>query len=286
LAHPAFRPSRGPFSLFLSIWLLPLFPLGFGLSAGPASPHAGGALPDCRLPHRKTPPAAPPSPTLRARLTGGPHLSSLTSGPPELGHATPRAAQPYLGRYPSFYHPAIISPSLIPVLTLPPPSIVLTPLTPPLLSLDTPLWRSPGPYKRAMRPPTLTAPHPLSPELFRTLLRPRDELKPPSFVASGAPPLHHTSVAGEHLLSIASTGSSSPSIASEHWRAPAPARRTPVRRRHALCPSSTVDRHYPRSTAPWTRSMEFSVENLIRKSVISGILQRDPSVFPKTTRGP
>jgi hypothetical protein len=162
LAHPAFRPSRGPFSLFLSIWLLPLFPLGFGLSAGPASPHAGGALPDCRLPHRKTPPAAPPSPTLRARLTGGPHLSSLTSGPPELGHATPRAAQPYLGRYPSFYHPAIISPSLIPVLTLPPPSIVLTPLTPPLLSLDTPLRRSPGPYKRAMRPLTLTAPHPLS----------------------------------------------------------------------------------------------------------------------------
>jgi hypothetical protein len=36
----------------------------------------------------------------------------------------------------------------------------------------------------------------------------------------------------------------------------------------------------PRSTAPWTQSMEFSVENLIRKSVISGILQRSPSGFP------
>jgi hypothetical protein len=214
--------------------------------------------------------------------------------PPIIPHLRPTRAwprhspcRPTLPRtLPELLPPCHHFPLLNPSLNLAPPSIVLTPLTPPLLSLDTPLRCSPGPYKRAMRPPTLTAPHPLSPELFRTLLRPRDELKPPSFVASGAPPLHHTSVAGEHLLSIASTGSSSPSIASEHWRAPAPARRTPVRRRHALCPSSTVDRHYPRSTAPWTRSMEFSVENLIRKSVISGILQRDPSVFPKTTHGP
>jgi hypothetical protein len=86
-AHPAFRPSHSPFFFFLYNRPLPLFPLGFGLSAGPAGPRAGGALPDWHLPHRKTPPAVPRSPSLRARLIGGPHLSSLTSGPPELGRA-------------------------------------------------------------------------------------------------------------------------------------------------------------------------------------------------------
>jgi hypothetical protein len=88
-----FRPIQpfGPaaahslFFFFLSNRSLPLFPLGLGLSAGPAGPHAGGAPPNCHLPLRKTPPAAPPSPSLRAQLTDGPHLSSLTSGPPELG---------------------------------------------------------------------------------------------------------------------------------------------------------------------------------------------------------
>jgi hypothetical protein len=88
--------SRGPSGLlaqprpilfFLSNRPLPLFPLGLDLSAGPAGPHAGGALPDCHLPHKKTPPAASPSPSLRARLTGGPHLSSLTSSPPEVSRA-------------------------------------------------------------------------------------------------------------------------------------------------------------------------------------------------------
>jgi hypothetical protein len=123
----------------------------------------------------------------------------------------------------------------------------------------------------------LTAPHPLSPELFRTLLHPHDELKPPPLVVSGAPPLRHPSVAGEHLPSTASTGLSSPSIVGEHRRFPALARHTPVRRRRALC---------PRSTAPWTRSTEFSVENLIQKSVISGILQRSPLGFPKLTCSP
>jgi hypothetical protein len=36
----------------------------------------------------EAPPATLPLLSLRARLTGGPHLSSLTSGPPELGRAT------------------------------------------------------------------------------------------------------------------------------------------------------------------------------------------------------
>jgi hypothetical protein len=55
---------------------------------GPAGPRAGGAPPNHHLPHRKTPPATLPSPSLHARLTDGPHLSSLTSGPPELDCAT------------------------------------------------------------------------------------------------------------------------------------------------------------------------------------------------------
>jgi hypothetical protein len=86
----------------------------------------------------------------------------------------------------------------------------------PLLLPATPPRRSPGPYKRAMRPPTLTAPHPLSPELLRDLVRPGNELKPPPFAASGAPPRYHSSVTGEHLLSTASTDSSSPSITGKH----------------------------------------------------------------------
>jgi hypothetical protein len=89
-----FRPIRpfGPAAahsfFFLSNRPLPLFPLGLGLTAGPAGPRVGGAPPNCHLPHRKTPPVAPPSPSLRARLTDGPHLSSLTSNLPELGRAT------------------------------------------------------------------------------------------------------------------------------------------------------------------------------------------------------
>jgi hypothetical protein len=55
---------------------------------GPTGPRASGAPPNCHLPHRKMPSAAPPSPSPRARLTDGPHLSSLTSSPPELGHTT------------------------------------------------------------------------------------------------------------------------------------------------------------------------------------------------------
>jgi hypothetical protein len=88
-----FRPIRpfGPaasHSFFLSNRPLPLFPLGLGLTASPAGPRTGGAPPNYHLPHRKTPPATPPSPSLRSRLTDGPHLSSLTSGLPELSRAT------------------------------------------------------------------------------------------------------------------------------------------------------------------------------------------------------
>jgi hypothetical protein len=96
-----------------------------------------------------------------------------------------------------------------------------------------------------MRPPVLTAPHPLSPELLRVLLLPRDELKPPPFAASGAPPLHHCPGTSEHLPRTASTSSSSSSVTGEHRRAPAPARRALVRRCRTLCP-----RH---PGPPWAR---------------------------------
>jgi hypothetical protein len=115
--------------------------------------------------------------------------------------------------------PAIISPlpPLIPLLTSPPSSMVLKPLTLPLLAPGHPSLVPPSPYKRAMRPPlSLTAPHALSYELFHTLLRPHDELKPPLFIASGAPPRCHNSVTGEHLPSTTSTGSFSPSVTGEH----------------------------------------------------------------------
>jgi hypothetical protein len=65
-----FRPSRGQliFSLQLDTPPLPTGPRPLGrpiLPSGPGRPRAGGALPDCRLPHRKTPPAAPPLPSPR-----------------------------------------------------------------------------------------------------------------------------------------------------------------------------------------------------------------------------
>jgi hypothetical protein len=183
-------------------------------------------------PHRKTPPATPLSPCLRARLTDGPHLSSLTSGTPELGRATTtsrrsphRPALPQMP--PELLPPRHHFPSLIPPLNLAPAFNGVNAINAAVTPLATSLRRSTGPYKRAMRSPTLTAPHPLSPKLFRALLRPHDGLKPSLFVASGARPLRHPSVAGEHLPSTASTGSSSPSIADEHRRAPAPVHRTP-----------------------------------------------------------
>jgi hypothetical protein len=60
-------------------------------------------------------------------------------------------------------------PPLILRLTSPPSSMALKPLTPPLLPPATPLRRSPGPYKRAMRTP---GPHRTSSPLFRASLRP------------------------------------------------------------------------------------------------------------------
>jgi hypothetical protein len=170
-----------------------------------------------------TPPVIPHLRSARARSRHH-HLPSLPAPP----SSTSDAAR-------AFTTPPSLPPSLTPLLTSPLPSMALMPLTPPLLPPATPLWRSPGPYKRAMRPPALTAPHPLPPELFHALLRPRDELKPPPLVASGAPPLRHPSVAGDHLPSTASTGSSFPSIVGENRRASSPVHRTPARRRRALC---------------------------------------------------
>jgi hypothetical protein len=165
--------------------------------------------------------------------------------------ATPRHLAPSSDAAQAITHPAIIPP-LICLLTSPSSSMALKPLKSPLLSPATPLRCSPGPYKRAMRPPARTAPHPLSLELLHALLRPRDELKLPPFTTSGALPCCHSNVTGEHLPSTALTGLSSPSNTGEHRRAPAPVRRASVRRCRAFC---------PRSTAPWTRSMEFSIEN-------------------------
>jgi hypothetical protein len=115
-------------------------------------------------------------------------------------------------------------PPLIPLLTSPSSSMALKSLTSPLLPPTTPPRRSPNPYKRVMRPSALAVPHPLPLELLRALFYPRDELKPPPFAASSAPPRCHSFVTGEHLPSTASTGSSSPSVTDEHQRAPAPAR--------------------------------------------------------------
>jgi hypothetical protein len=290
-AHLAFRPSRGPFFFFFQPAAPPL-PTGPQPLGRPSRPARRWRL--TRLPSSSRGSASSRAAfTLSSRrLTGGPHLSSLTSGPPELGRAattsrrSPRRPAP--PRMPSEpLPPCHHFPLLNPPLNLTPVfnginaiNVAVTPPRPPLSG--APL----GPYKRVMRPSALTARHPLPSKLFRALLHHHDELKPPPFVASGVPPLRHPSVTGEHLPSTASTGSFFPSVTSEQRRAPAPARRASVRRRRALCPRSTVDPCCPWSAAPWTRSTEFFVVNLIRKSVISGILQRGPSVSLKLTRSP
>jgi hypothetical protein len=131
----------------------PLFPQGLGLTTSPAGPRAGGTPPNRPLPHRKTPPAAPPSPSLRARLTDGPHMSSLTSGPPELACATTTSRRsprrPALPRMPPellppHHHFPVLN---RPLLTSPPPSMVLTPLTPPLLPRPPSPVLPPAPIK-------------------------------------------------------------------------------------------------------------------------------------------
>ncbi len=69
-------------------------------------------------------------------------FSTVPPPPP----AAPRAAQPYLGCRPSFYHPTIISPSLIPPLNLAPAfngvnaiNAVIAPPRPPSSALPRPL---------------------------------------------------------------------------------------------------------------------------------------------------
>jgi hypothetical protein len=75
----------------------------------PSRSRSGGARPDCRLPHEKTPPAAPPLPSPRPAGRWSPpviphlwlHPSSAAPPPPP---ATPRAAQPHpSGCRPSCY---------------------------------------------------------------------------------------------------------------------------------------------------------------------------------------
>jgi hypothetical protein len=92
-------------------------------------------------------------------------------------------------------------PSLTP-LNLAPSSMMLKPLTPPVITLATPLWCSLSSYKRQWAPPALTAPFPLSPELPRAFLHPHVELKPLPFVASVTPPLHHRPSPGEAWTEI------------------------------------------------------------------------------------
>jgi hypothetical protein len=205
-----FRPIRpfGPTVAHLFFFNRPLLlsPLGLSLSAGPTHPlgpanHAlvapcplAASLTGKRLQSRRLCP-------LRARLIGGPHLSSLTSGSTR---ARPRRHRlPPLPAPPSSTPRDVVEP-LLALLNLAPSSMALkslTPLLPPPPRPPLP-GAPPSPYKRVMRPLTLTAPYPLSSELLRALLRPRDELKPPSFAASGAPPLRHSSITGEHLPTI------------------------------------------------------------------------------------
>jgi hypothetical protein len=150
-AHPAFRPSRGPFLFFLSNRPLPLSPLGLGLLVGPVGPCVGGALPGCRLPHGEAPPVTLPSPSLRARLTGGPHLSSLTSSPPELGRAATtshrfprRPAPPRMPPepLPPRHHFPLLNPPLNLALAFNGVNAINVAVTPPLA---TPLRCSPQP---------------------------------------------------------------------------------------------------------------------------------------------
>jgi hypothetical protein len=95
--------------------------------------------------HLSAPSPSPRRPTVAA--------SPRRLWPPRAAQLHPRMPpEPLLARH----H----FPPLIPLLTSPPSSMALKPLTPPFLPPATPLRRSPGPYKRAMRPPAFTAlPH-------------------------------------------------------------------------------------------------------------------------------
>jgi hypothetical protein len=104
-----------------------------------------------------TPPVIPHLRSARARSRHH-HLPSLPAPP----SSTSDAAR-------AFTTPPSLPPSLTPLLTSPLPSMALMPLTPPLLPPATPLWRSPGPYKRAMRSP---GSHRTSSPLFQAPSRP------------------------------------------------------------------------------------------------------------------
>jgi hypothetical protein len=117
-----FRPSRGP-SSFLFHWPspppLPTRPRPLGwpiLPSRPSRPCASGAVSDCRLPHGKTLPSAPPLPSPRPADKWAPPiiphlqfcLSSAASPPPP---TTPRTTQPHTsGCRPSRYSPTITPP--------------------------------------------------------------------------------------------------------------------------------------------------------------------------------
>jgi hypothetical protein len=109
------QPRPTHFSL-LSNQSLPLSPLGLGLSAGPSRPlgPADRALvAPCRIAASHTGRCLQPRCLcpLRAWLTGGPHLASLTSGSTELGRAatffrrSPHRPAPHLGCRLSHYSP-------------------------------------------------------------------------------------------------------------------------------------------------------------------------------------
>jgi hypothetical protein len=95
-----------------------------------------------------------------------------------------------------------------------------------------PSQHSLGSYKWLRDPQALTASFPLSPELLHAFVHPHNELKPPLFFASVAPPLCCRSCSGEHPSGTASFGLSSSTVVGEHRRALVPVRSVPARRRH------------------------------------------------------
>jgi hypothetical protein len=171
--HLAYRPSRGP-SSFLFHRPFPPSPLGLCLSTGPSRP-LGPAdrapVAACRIATSHTgrrlkprPPLSSPRPADRWAPPIIPHLRLRLPPLPAPPSSTPRDAPRAVTRPPSL-------PPLIPPLTSPlfnGVKVINAAVTHPLPSASPPR-RSPGPHKRAMRPPALTAPHPLSPELLRAL---------------------------------------------------------------------------------------------------------------------
>jgi hypothetical protein len=126
----------------------------------PSRPRVSGALPDCRLPHGETPHPAPAFAPLRARLTGGSHLSS-----PPSGSARPRPCRHRIPPPPATTQHLEMP---LPCRYSPPPSMPpLTPhypafngvkaITAGCFPLPRPIVPHPGHYKRA--PPLTVVPH-------------------------------------------------------------------------------------------------------------------------------